>query len=375
LAGCGGGSDATTPAVVAAASNQLYSETNTTSNTIVRMARNAADGSLTVTDSTSTGGVGTNGLTVAGTTAAANSLGSQFAVTTSSDGKTLFAVNAGDNTISAFSIDSTGKLTLLKKNGADDFPNSLGYSKGYLYAAFLGTSKLIAYKVASDGSLTAVSIKLLTAGGLFVPTQVKASPDGAFLLVGSKSAAILSYPIGADGTLGAAVRNSTANTVDLTKDIQVPFDGVFVGNRIYVVADVKTASLASYTLNADGTLSQPISVVPNLQQASCWLSITPNGKWAYVGNGSGSISLYSVSTTGVLALVNAMAANEDIAVAGDSWISGDGKYLYSTYLKDGSVVAYSINDVTGAITKVGNKVQVTPANGTTSSPMQGLVGL
>jgi 6-phosphogluconolactonase (cycloisomerase 2 family) len=250
----------------------------------------------------------------------------------------------------------------------------VAYSKGYLYAAFLGTSQVIAYKVGSDGSLMAVGTKSLAAGGAFVPTQVKASPDGAFLLVGSKSAAILSYPIGADGTLGAAVRNSTANT-DPTKDIQVPFDGVFVGNRIYVVADVKTASLASYTLNADGTLSQPISVVPNLQQASCWLSITPNGKWAYVGNGSGSISLYSVSTTGVLALVNAMAANEGIAVAGDSWISGDGKYLYSTYLKDGSVISYSINDTTGAITKVGNKVQVTPANGSTSSPMQGLVGL
>jgi 6-phosphogluconolactonase (cycloisomerase 2 family) len=303
-------------------------------------------------------------------------LASQYAVTTSSDGKTLFAVNAGDNTISTFSIDSAGKLTLLKKNGTTgDFPNSLGYSKGYLYAAFLGSSHLIAYKVGSDGSLTAVSIKLLTAGGLFVPTQVKASPDGAFLLVGSKSAAILSYPIGADGTLGAAVRNSTANTVDLTKDIQVPFDGVFVGNRTYVVADVASASLASYTLNDNGTLSQPISVVRNGQGNSCWLSITPNGKWAYVGNGSGSISSYSIIAVGVLALQNATAANEGIAVAGDSWISGDGKFLYSTYLKDGSIVAYKIDDTTGALTKVREKLQVTPATIPTSSPMQGVVGL
>jgi len=69
------------------------------------------------------------------------------------------------------------------------------------------------------------------------------------------------------------------------------------------------------------------------------------------------------------------AANEGLAVVGDSWISADGKYLYSTYLKDGSVVAYSINGSTGALTKVGAKVQVTPANGSVSSPMQGLVGL
>jgi 6-phosphogluconolactonase (cycloisomerase 2 family) len=370
LAGCGGGSNASSDTATAAvAVNQLYSESNSTSNTIVRMARSTTDGSLTMTDSTFTGGVGTNGLTVAGTTAAANSLGSQFAVTASSDGRTLFAVNAGDNSISSFSIDSTGKLNLLKKNlTTGTFPNSLAYSKGYLYAAFLGTSQVIAYKVGSDGSLSAVDTKSLAAGGAFVPTQVKASPDGAFLLVGGKSSAIISYPIGADGSLGAAVRNATT--------IAVPFAGVFLGNRIYLTADVATASLSSYSVSENGSLT-PItqSVVATGQGASCWLSIAPNGKWAYVGNGSGSISLYSVTATGALALVSATAANEGIAVAGDSWISADGTYLYSTYLKDGSIVSYSINDSTGALTKVGAKVQVTPANGSTTSSMQGVAGL
>ncbi len=333
------------------------------------MARSTTDGSLTTTDSTLTGGVGTNGLTVAGTAAAANSLGSQFAVTASSDGKTLFAVNAGDDSISTFSIDSTGKLSLLKKNGTTGtFPNSLAYNNGYLYAAFLGSSQVIAYKANSDGSLTAVDTKSLAAGGAFVPTQVKASPDGAFLLVGGKSSAIISYPVTGDGSLGAAVRNTTT--------IAVPFAGVFLGNRIYVTADVATASLSSYTLNADGSLT-PItqSVLATGQGASCWLSLTPNGKWAYVGNGGGSISVYSVSASGALALINPTAANEGIAVAGDSWVSADGKYLYSTYLKDGSIISYSINDATGALTKVGSKVQVTPANANAGSSMQGVVGL
>jgi len=328
----------------------------------------ASDGSLTLTDSTLTGGVGTNGFTAAGVQVLANSLGSQYAVTTSSDGKKLFAVNAGNNSISAFSIDSTGKLTLLKNTiTAGMFPNSLAYSKGYLYAAFLGSSQVIAYKVGSDGSLTVVDTESLATGGAFTVTHVKASPDGAFLLVGSKSAAIISYPIRADGSLGVAVRNATT--------IAKPFDGVFLGNRIYIAADVASASLTSYTLNANGTLTPITTAVPNGQANSCWLSITPNGKWAYVGNGGGSISLYSITAAGVLALVNATAASESIGVAGDSWISGDGKYLYSTYLKDGSVIAYSINDTTGALTKVGAKVQVTPANGGASSPMQGVVGL
>ena len=85
--------------------------------------------------------------------------------------------------------------------------------------------------------------------------------------------------------------------------------------------------------------------------------------------------MYSISATGALTLVNATASNEALGVAGDSWISADGKYLYSTFLKDGSVIAYSINDMTGAITKVGNKIQVTPVNSPSSSTMQGLVGI
>jgi len=368
LVACGGGGGTSTP-TAAVASNQLFTESNLVSNTIVRMARSATDGSLTMTDTTSTGGVGTNGLTFTGTSVPADSLVSDFSVVVSTDGTKLFAVNAGDDSISSFSIDSTGKLNLLKKNvTGGTFPNSLAYNNGFLYATFVGTSQLIAYAVNADGSLAAVDTKSLTVGGAFVPTQVKVSPDGAFLLVGGQSSAILSYPISSSGSLGVAVRNSTS--------IAVPFAGVFSSNKIYITADAKTASLSSYTLNADGSLTSITqSVLATGQAASCWLSITPDAKWAYVGNGSGAISLYSISASGVLALVNATAANEGIAVAGDSWISADGKYLYSTYLKDGSVLAYSINDSTGALTKVGAKVQVTPANGSASSPMQGLVGL
>jgi hypothetical protein len=39
--------------------------------------------------------------------------------------------------------------------------------------------------------------------------------------------------------------------------------------------------------------------------------------------GSGTIVSYSVGTSGSLTLLNAKAANESIAVAGDSWISDD----------------------------------------------------
>jgi len=101
LAACGGD----TAATASVASNQLYTQTNATANAIVHVHR-ASDGSLTVANSMATGGKGSNGAPSAGGAAlAANSLASQFAVTISTDNKTLFAVNAGDNSISSFSID------------------------------------------------------------------------------------------------------------------------------------------------------------------------------------------------------------------------------------------------------------------------------
>ena len=363
LAGCGGSDD--NPVVVM---NQLYSQTNLTANTVVHMLR-GSDGSLTVANSVATGGVGSNGNNAAGVLAAADSLASQFSVTISNDNSTLFAVNAGDGSISSFSIDpSTGNLTLLKKSATSGtFPNSLAYSNGYLYASFVNSHEVKGFKVNSDGSLTTIGSFGLPL--TLVPTQVKASPNGAFLLVGSQSASVVAFPINSNGSLDTAVVNTTSIPA-------VPFAGVFLNNSIYITADVATASLSSYRLNGNGTLTPiSLSVAATGQAASCWLSVTPNGKWAYVGNGSGSISLYSISASGALTLVNATASNEGLAVAGDSWVSADGKFLYSTFLKDGSVIAYSINDTTGALTKVGAKVQVTPANGGVSSTMQGLVGI
>ena len=107
--------------------------------------------------------------------------------------------------------------------------------------------------------------------------------------------------------------------------------------------------MASYTISATGALTS-INIVAHSQAASCWLSNTPNGKFAYVGNGSGTISSYSISPTGTLTLLNATAANEGIAATGDSWIRADGKYLYTAYLHAGVVLSYTIN-ADGTLTK------------------------
>jgi 6-phosphogluconolactonase (cycloisomerase 2 family) len=104
-------------------------------------------------------------------------------------------------------------------------------------------------------------------------------------------------------------------------------------------------------------------------------TITPDGKVAFVGNGSGAISSFSIDAQGQIKLLKAEAAVEPsvlagvTSVAGDSWISPDGKYLYTAYLGDDKVVAYAIR-LNGSLAKLGETVIGTA----TKLSLQGLVG-
>lgn len=377
LAACGGGGDDGPPPKLA---NQLYTETNESANMVVHFERQT-DGTLVRKESTATGGAGVNAVGTTGTTAP-DSLASQHAITISADGTTLYAVNAGDNTISVLSIDpSSGALTLKKKNAtsAGMRPNSLAVNKGVLYATFQqGTNQLAAYQVAADGSLTSIGVyNLATLGGLsagtVAPTQVIASPDGAFIVVsaGTGSNAVMSFGVKPDGTLNAPVTN--------TASLTTPFAGAFqpgAATPTYLTTGIMGNLLTSFSFSATGALSQLGQSAATGVAAPCWLSVTPNGTTAFVGNGSGAISSYSVGSGGVVTLLNSSAAVEAPAITGvgsvaaDSWVSPDGKYFYTAYLGDDKVVAYAIG-LNGTLAKLGETVVGTA----THLSLQGLVGI
>lgn len=382
LTACGGGDDdnPAAPAPAAALTNQLYTQSNESANAVVHFTRQS-DGTLVRDESTATGGAGTNGIGASGTLGP-DSLVGQHSIILSADGATLYTVNAGDDSISALKVDSkTGALTLLKKSPATEghIPNSLALNNGYLYATFLaGTNSLAAYKVNVDGSLTPVAaydLKAIGALPVASPTQVVAAPDGSAIVVnaGTGSNAIVSFPVNADGTLGTAVVNST--------QLATPFAGAFLpksATPIYLATSTSLVSLTAFS-DTSGTLA-PLSVgvatgVPGVA-APCWLVINPAGTLAFVGNGSGAISTYAVGATGSLSLLDATAASEPgvktgvTSVAADSWVSADGKFLYTAYLGDDKVVAYSIG-ADNTLTKLGETVIGT----STGLSLQGLVGL
>jgi len=377
LAACGGGGDQLNAGPV----SQLFAQTNDSTNAVVRFIRNA-DGTLTPKGSIQTGGKGTNGVNYfMGNIVAPDALTSNNSLILSTDKTRLFVANAGDNTVSTFSISSGGDITLLAVSPTGGTrPTSLAYLNGVLYVTHQqGAQELGAYRVGQDGKLTPIAQYTVVQQDA-LPTQVTISPDGKFVVVNGflktlnpvqPANALLAFPINSDGTLGTAVSSTSAG--------MGPFGGRFGTGTLantYVVTEAAGDTASSYSFASNGafaTLSGPVTVTG--QTAPCWIAITPDNKFAYVSSGSGTVSLFSLDASGKLTLANATAATEmpvspsTSSFANDSWISPDGKYLYQDYAGDGKIVAYSIS-ATGALTKIGEQ----PVTTQSAISLQGLTG-
>jgi 6-phosphogluconolactonase len=380
LAACGGSDNHSTSTV----KPQLFAQTNDTANAVLHFTRNP-DGTLSAGSAIPTGGKGTGGVTFAtGGTVGPDSLTSDNSVIISPDGSRLFVTNAGDNTVSVFSIDRNGgNPTLLATSSTGGaLPTSLAFANGVLYVTHQqGTQQLGAYRVGSDGKLSQIG-QYTTVQPNVLPTQVAVSPDGKFVVVDVRSLAagataapnntLITYPVNVDGTLGTAVSSPTTG--------QGPFAARFGSGalgRAIISAETVSNSVASYQLSDTGALSVisgPLVVPGN--GAPCWLSLTPDNRFAYVGNGSGTISSYSIDAAGRLTLLNGSAASEPpvtpgiTSLAEDSWVSPDSKFLYEDFPGDNTVVAYSIG-ADGALTKIGEQ----PANTLSRISLQGLAGI
>lgn len=379
LAACGGSDDHPAPLPPIA---QLFAQTNDTNNMVVHYLR-TADGSLVPQAPVSTGGKGTNGVNYfMGNAVGPDALTSNHSVVVSDDGRQLFVANAGDNTVSVFSIAQAGGLTLQAVSPTGGIqPTSLAFNAGVLYVTHQrGVNELGAYRVGTDGKLTALGqYPILQQDAL--PTEVSVSPDHKYVVVNGFLSALtpttpgntlLAYPINVDGTLGKAVTSATVGVG--------PFGGVFGHGAqagTYVTADAAGTTATSYGFSAGGAfsaLSGPVKVTG--QTAPCWIAITPDNRFVYVSNGSGTISLFALDAAGKLTLVNATAASEPSIKAGassfaaDAWISPDGKFLYQDYAGNDKIVVYAIG-ADGALTRTGEQMVGTKAG----ISLQGAAGI
>jgi 6-phosphogluconolactonase len=310
-----------TASVASADTGHVYSQTNNAAGNTVLAFDRAADGHLTPAGSFATGGSGSGA-----------GLGSQGPV--AARGDTVYAVDAGSGDIAALRVKRSG-LRAFDRAGAGTHPISVTVRGSLLYALDdAGSGQILGYRIGPDGGLTRInrSARPLSPGAS-APAEVAFSPDGRSLVVSEKGTnRIDTYRVHPDGRAGAPVVNVSAGAT--------PFGFAFDPSGRLIVSEAGASTASSYSLAGDGTLAAISSQIPTLEGAACWVAVTPDGRFAYTGNGGGSVTAFAVSPNGALTRLQSFASPGANEVA----ISPDGARLYVENPGPGTISAFAIGD-------------------------------
>ena len=310
----------------------LYTQTNDPAGNTVQKFDRAADGTLSPAGTFATGGAG---LATLG--------GRQGAVELSDDGRTLFAVNAGSDSVSAFRVGHRGPRLLGSVPSGGVAPTSIDEHRGRVYVLNSGgTPSVSAFWRRADGSLKTIpGGTQALAPGANGAAQVSVTPDGDSLVVSERLANRLeTLPLDAIGRPGAPVITASSGAV--------PFGFGITHRGDIVVSEAGASTVSSYRLGRNGALGAITSSLGVGFGAACWVAVSPDGRYAYTGNASGSISGFAIGRDGALTAIGTtpMAAPRDLD------FDASGRYLQAVSAA-GQVSSYRVGG-DGSLTLAGS---------------------
>jgi 6-phosphogluconolactonase (cycloisomerase 2 family) len=336
--------------------NPVFVQTDgVTGNQVVAYDR-APNGTLTLANSYATGGLGgvLNGSQV-------DHLGSEGSLTYDADHSLLYAVNAGSNTVSVFSVRGDELILRQVVGSGGTFPVSVAVHGGLvsvLNAQDGGSVQefyaIFGHLIPVPGSNRNLGLTIPTDATQFThtPGQVTYSPDGSQLIVTTKATtnAIDVFRVGFFGSL-------SSSPVVSAEPGAVPFAVTFDRADHLVVGEAGPSALATFNLSHNGGLT-PISTLASGQTGLCW--VTASGSLLYTGNtAANSTSGYATNAGGQLSLLGATPTDPGTV---DGSVSSDGHYFYAQTGGKGIVDEFQINR-NGSLTEVGSVVVPGAAGG------------
>ena len=334
----------------------LVQTDNTSGNQVVAYDR-AWDGALTPAGTYNTDGIGgvLNG-------SAVDHTASQGSLTYDQRSATLYAVNAGSNSLSVFSVRGDHLLLRQVVGSGGVFPVSVAVHGNLVYVlnalnggSVQGFVSFFGHLIPLPGSNRDLKLTIPSDGNQFTstPGQVAFSPDGPQLIVTTKGSgqSIDVFDVGRFGDLSASpVANVEAGTV--------PFAVTFDTAGHLVVADAGTNALSTFTLNPDGTVSL-LDNVGTGQTATCW--VAPAQGYLYASNaGSASLSGFQPAANGQLARLSPVTGTDPGTV--DASASVGGQYLYVQTGGKGIVDEFLVN-ANGSLSQIGSVTVAGAAGG------------
>ncbi len=201
-----------------------------------------------------------------------------------------------------------------------DTPTSIDERSGRVYVLNSGaTPNVTTFASGPDGTLTALAGGSRELPGAQGAAQVSVAPDGSALVISERvSNRLETVPLDSAGRPGAPVITPSNGSV--------PFGFAFGHRGDVLVSEAGGSSVSSYRLGGAGALRSITASLPVGFGAACWLAASPNGKFAYTGNASGSITGFDVDPDGSLGALGTVALQPSPR---DLDFARNGRYLYA----------------------------------------------
>jgi 6-phosphogluconolactonase len=277
----------------------LYTQTNDPAGNVVQKFDRARDGRLTAAGTFATGGAGLTGLG-----------GRQGAIELSDDDDTVYATNAGSNSVSVFRVhdrddddDARDRRDGLELIGTfpsgGEAPLSVDEQDGRVYVLNSGgTPNVTAFSTAKRGALRPIPGGTRELPGAEGAAQVSVTPDGGRLVVSERlSNRLETLALDRAGRPAAPVITASSGTT--------PFGFAISHRGQVIVSEAGTNSVSSYRIGGGGALGVITPALPLGQGGVCWVAVSPDGRFAYTGNAGGSISGLAVGRDGSLTALDA----------------------------------------------------------------------
>lgn len=307
----------------------VYTLTNDPAGNQVAIFDRANDGTLTPAGFVDTGGLGTG-----------SGLGSQGAIVL--NGNRLLAVNAGDDSISLFSLRGGNLVLDDVADSGGDMPISVTVHGNVVYVLNAGAPENITGFRIFGHHLHKIygSTRPLSGSGVG-PAQVQFSPNGRILVVTEKGTNKIDTYFNLFGwAIGPYVQDSVGET---------PFGFAFAGRDTLVVSEAfggatDASTVSSYDVGRFGALTTVSPSVPTTETAACWIAVSKDGRYAYAANtGSSSVTGFKVGHDGSLTILDAdgktgetPAGSKTIDLAFDH----SSRYLYALGAGTNTITAF-----------------------------------
>ncbi|MFI0717576.1 lactonase family protein [Streptomyces sp. NPDC021224] len=253
----------------------------------------------------------------------------------------LFAVNAGSDTVTVFSVHGEWLEREQVVPSGGDFPVSVTVRRDTVYVLNARDGGSVqGYRITGGGTLEPVvgghrELGLDTAAApefTHTPGQVSFTPDGSRLVVTTKAggSSIEVFRVRRSGALvgGPAVT---------AMDGAVPFGFTFDERGLLVVTDAGSNSVLTFAIRHDGH-AVPLGGARTGQMATCW--IVRAGDRFYASNaGSGTLSGFRRTGLAGLAPLGTTATG---AGTTDSAVTPDERFLYVQTGATGGVDAFRV---------------------------------